>query len=811
MLIRCSRAGVAAQPIPSVGDVSPRIETRWVPIMTNQSTLDFKSNLFAFNISYDISSWCFFHLDLLAELPKHLSQYEVLKKATRYPSSFQGLSVSYGHFLALIPENGQPVEPRLDEILSILCEDLNLNSDDLSFSPLPVEEVVSDSEPGLNLVRQVFGNLLTSQLTSHGFVKASSSRGVGRFFIPPHAEANSEIRWRLSFIDIEVVRLLDVGITVHQRGPSVSDLTPFVLLDSVTEIHGKRTLSQTIGTLLSKQDWSPSEGLGSRKEELMELIGRDQPRFKRVGTDNDSAEELYSLVDLTANLPDQLVSYKHFRNRPLSFILERLGYGHPSEGSLFAIVSVVRGDPNVTQVWPADILVQKIDTRALKDRDKSKAYKQFAKLEPKVKYSVVEQVLRDSGVIPTIISDNLIYQGETFVCPKPAIGTKYKARRYGEFPRLTEQGVERWGELRELFVIWGVSSRPDRRFRLFATELERTFQSIASKANVRAPKVTPLDRYSVNPREFTEKVANESSVALMVVGDKTSTYKQFKTVFTLKRDQAVQFCLVKTLRSMERRYPMLCETLARQILAKTGGLPFKLDPPILPNAIVVGLDRGRDTFGRRTSASAGVAAVLPTGEYLTGVSTTLDPYSHDFITVEKVAPPFLEELRRRKYHPEVAIILRDGSPATCRNEVPKWLEYLQEDDIELIFCASTKGHPYRIYPNFDRGVREYSFPIGVLNQPQTTRDFMVLTTQPPPRSGTPRPGLYTLMENTTQESDLAVQKTLLSVVSSMSILCWESPKPTSQPLPLHYADKLARFTQLTEQAWKPENPYPMFI
>ena len=157
------------------------------------------------------------------------------------------------------------------------------------------------------------------------------------------------------------------------------------------------------------------------------------------------------------------------------------------------------------------------------------------------------------------------------------------------------------------------------------------------------------------------------------------------------------------------------------------------------------------------------------------------------------------------------MILRDGSPATCKNEVPKWLEYLEKEEIKLIFCASTKDHPYRVFPAFGEGEKSYEFPIGIVNEPKDEKDFMVLTTMPPPRSGTPKPGLYTLMKNTTEKSDEEVKEMLLSIITSMSILCWESPKPTSQPLPLHYADKLAGFTQLTEQAWNPENPYPMFI
>jgi len=52
------------------------------------------------------------------------------------------------------------------------------------------------------------------------------------------------------------------------------------------------------------------------------------------------------------------------------------------------------------------------------------------------------------------------------------------------------------------------------------------------------------------------------------------------------------------------------------------------------------------------------------------------------------------------------------------------------------------------------------------------------------------------MENTTSLNMDDVKEKVLAQIISMSILCWESPLRTRQPLPLHHADKLADFTQI---------------
>jgi len=264
----------------------------------------------------------------------------------------------------------------------------------------------------------------------------------------------------------------------------------------------------------------------------------------------------------------------------------------------------------------------------------------------------------------------------------------------------------------------------------------------------------------------------------------------------------------------EKRFPVLVKTIFPQILAKTGGMPYKLAPPILNKALIIGLDKARDSSGKYPSASAGVAAVTPEGYYVAGASTPLESNTTDFIDVDLLAPSLLDELQERKFETEYefVVILRDGGPRTRIQEVPKWRKYLEAYEKEFIFLAARKTHAYRVFPiNISEvvGKVKYDIPIVLNGPPLPDSDFLVISARAP--RGTPKPVLYTIMENTTSFSITDIKEKVIAQLISMSMLCWESPFPTSQPLPLHYADKLAKFAQLVQQAWNSSNPFPMFI
>jgi len=258
-------------------------------------------------------------------------------------------------------------------------------------------------------------------------------------------------------------------------------------------------------------------------------------------------------------------------------------------------------------------------------------------------------------------------------------------------------------------------------------------------------------------------------------------------------------------------------TLFPQIIAKSGGLPYRLAPALLDRAILIGLDKARDSSGRKPSTSAGVAAVTPEGRYVSGASTPLESNFTDFIDVDKLAPDLLRELEEKKFEEsyEYAVILRDGAPRTCLLEVPQWRKHLQEYQKDFIFIASRKSHDYRVFPEkiskfpSQKGIIKYEIPLVLSGEPLQPSDFLVIAAKAP--RGTPQPVLYTIMENNTSLSNEDIKEKVIAQIISMSMLCWESPLPTSQPLPLHYADKLAEFTQLVQQAWNSSNKFPMFI
>ena len=295
----------------------------------------------------------------------------------------------------------------------------------------------------------------------------------------------------------------------------------------------------------------------------------------------------------------------------------------------------------------------------------------------------------------------------------------------------------------------------------------------------------------------------------MFIGYREEEYRSIKTLFTHQNRKPVQFVQP---RNLYRNIFPLVRTLIPQLIAKTGGLPYRLNPPLLDRTLIIGLDKARDSSSTRPSASAGVAAVTPEGRYIAGASTPLDSSKHDRIDVDVLAPQLLQSISDFQGKLDYVVILRDGAPATCRSEVEAWRKHLSEIDLAFVFLASRKQNPYRIFPDMrnSRGKKvRYELPAILNGPPLASSDFLVITANPP--QGTAKPVLYTLMENSAGFSEEAIKEKVIAQVVSMSMLCWESPFPTSQPLPLHYADKLAAFTQITQQAWISTNRYPMFI
>ena len=186
----------------------------------------------------------------------------------------------------------------------------------------------------------------------------------------------------------------------------------------------------------------------------------------------------------------------------------------------------------------------------------------------------------------------------------------------------------------------------------------------------------------------------------------------------------------------------------------------------------------------------------------------------DFIDVDKLAPDLLQELEEKNFEEnyDYIVILRDDPPQTCKNEVPLWKKHLKKYNMNFIFIASRKTHVYRLFPSDitdNKPKLNYNIPLILTGHPLPNSDFLVISAKS--HRGTPKPVLYTIMENTTSLPDTDIKDKVIPQIVSMSMLCWESPSPTSQPLPLHYADKLANFTQLVQQAWNSSNKYPMFI
>ena len=257
----------------------------------------------------------------------------------------------------------------------------------------------------------------------------------------------------------------------------------------------------------------------------------------------------------------------------MGYILEKLGYNSTSKW-IVKVKDYRNKDPNVRHYWPFSIIVQKVDSKSLKDRQQIDLYNKFAKITPVERYDLVQEVIASAN-FREIIKDSYSFEGQSYPFYTPFITNKYNTKTFGKFPRLTDSGVEKWGNLEELFVIWGMDSNIDKnRFDAFFNQVESTFRQISTKTGVTSPQITKVQIHSDDPNDYLEKIPKGKKVCLLLIGDSLDTYKEFKIQFTIKRDQAIQYIQRKTFVKMDKRYPMLVETLARQILAKTGRQPY---------------------------------------------------------------------------------------------------------------------------------------------------------------------------------------------------------------------------------------------
>ncbi|MHA1267757.1 MAG: argonaute/piwi family protein [Candidatus Helarchaeota archaeon] len=724
-----------------------------------------------------------------------------------FKSSFQLRDVlleSHGRLLVVIPQNKKTISDEVQDVIKKALKQKLGKATHLKLLEDPLIHVKND-DMILNAVRKGVGKIISSQLITLGFTKVESGGGVGEFLPPedwqgePHQVEMSTYTmykaFRLSIIAKLETNSFFLAADIKGRYKEMQNLLDWIqnnMQDGELpqKVNGKDKIWQ-IPYNIEIEPVLPNE-IEQESFEIQGFISWTEAQEIGLGWGKHTRATLKELRDKGV-LPEEVIDEPVAIVKPLGKIIK---------------------DPNIELFLPVRFFYRHLSQPGFKDKRVASEFKKFTLISPQKRYQLISaffKLLEKNNLAePQIIAKS--YKIEY---AKPGVRGR-TTRDFGRPPQLNEWGVESWGDLRKIDIFFNEEKIYRNKIKNFLEILQEQISTLlnASKLNQNTVEVnlSPIKGNKFHFNKILEDL-DKTCCPIFIIDNRGGIYKTIKRKITQENGIPVQVIKEPTI-IRSRNFYSLIRTLLPQIIAKTGGLPYKLSPPLLDQALLIGLDKARDSSGRRPSASAGIAAVTPEGYYVSGASTPLERNTTDFINVDKLAPELLQELEEKKFgnNYNYVVILRDGSPRTCINEVPQWRKHLQAYEKDFIFLASRKTHAFRIFPS---DIKEstsrlnYEIPLILAGHPLPQSDFLVLSARSP--RGTPMPVLYTIMENTTSLSDIDIKNKVIPQIVSMSMLCWESPSPTSQPLPLHYADKLANFTQLVQQAWNSSNRYPMFI
>ncbi len=666
---------------------------------------------------------------------------------------------------------------------------------EVTLDSVSLDYLFSMGENAILPIKEAIGGIIGGKLKEMGFEKVSSKGSVGRFFHPEYCRKKVVEAGRVS-----LRHLIEFVLTVNYKSGGQA-FESFLSIDVKTEVSGSETLLDLLGN--------------KKGEREIKYWPKDQWRWEIKDNiiSNTNRKKAYQLVEIEdfrdgEDKPLNLVPYGKMKKATVRQFLnsKRL---RPEKNDIIAVLkdkSKQSRDPNVEYRLPASLLEHSVTNSSVKGREWERDFHNFSKLKPRDRVIIIGRLfdyLKQKGIVeyPKKL------KGSVPSIAHPTVGRRQESA-FEKRINVVDMGVEEWGFLKKIKIYH------TERDRSRASSLNGVFRDIFEQMRKRSKISIPdieMERYS-SSRDIKhiafEKEERPEETLHLFIGFREEDYRNVKTWFTHQNRKPVQFVQPGNIGC--RRYPLV-KTLIPQMIAKTGGFPYKLDPPLLDRALIIGLDKARDSSSTRPSASAGVAAVSPEGRYVSAASTPLDTSKHDRIDVDVLAPKILENIEEYQKKLDYVVILRDGAPSICRSEVAPWKKHLSSYGLDLVFMASRKQNPYRVFPELsDRGAgHRLRLPAVIDGAPLSQDDFLVVTTNPP--QGTARPVLYTLLENDAGFSREEIKTKVVAQVVSMSKLCWESPLATSQPLPLHYADKLAAFTQVTQHPWVSSNRYPMFI
>jgi len=734
--------------------------------------------------------------------------YESIKSLKNIELDNNLLIESHGRFIILIPLK----EFKITELhYSKIKKNLEiLASKEVILKKIQVSLENTDDIALLNVFRKGIGEILTKKIEGIGFKRIGSGGGIGNFIFPDNWLNESH---EFTHNQAHISRVIKLAILLSASGKKC-----YLTADIKGRYEEKTELKLRLEKL-NLLNHPVSEWFESERK-LWQIQQKDEI-FKILP--KEIVQEFFEIQEIKKwdEISSIEIGYGKYAKRKWIDLIESGVLPADIKTNTYVVVKTegrIIKDPNKKFVLPIEFFYKILSKP--EDKKSKEEFKKFTQLTPQLRNKYISeffQLLEKKG----ISKSKTTFRSFPVSFANTGVGSNI-VQDYGKAPPLQDFGVESWGNLRKIDIFFFNAYRLKQKVEDFSKILKQQLEIVQQKTFQRLNQ--KIDRIEINLHPITDNKfirtglidqLDSSCCPIVFLGQKIHNYREIKSRLTQERGIPVQGIKEATLYNT-RNITGLVRTIIPQIIAKTGGFPYKLHPPILDNAIIIGLDKARDSSLRRPSASAGVAAVTPEGQYISGASTPLENNTTDFIDVDKLAPNLLLELDENKFNKEYeyVVILRDGSPNICRQEVPLWKKHLEEYGKNFIFLASRKTHPYRVFPidileQQNKRRVDYTIPAVLNSEPLPAQDFLVLAAKAP--RGTPKPMLYTVMENTTSLNMDDVKEKVLAQIISMSILCWESPLPTSQPLPLHYADKLAGFTQMVQQAWNSKNQYPMFI
>ncbi len=307
--------------------------------------------------------------------------------------------------------------------------------------------------------------------------------------------------------------------------------------------------------------------------------------------------------------------------------------------------------------------------------------------------------------------------------------------------------------------------------------------------------------------------------------DSSSFHDQVKRYSLTERLFPTQFVQLESIRgllapdSRDQAEAKLASDLGnmvfKQIVAKCGGIPHGLASGFASRGtLFVGVDRYRDSFGFDPSVSGAVSVFDEHGGHVVSTSSFFDRDPSDFIQNLEEMLSFAMRRAARDRQIWKVVLLRDGtSQREARREHEALRQIADQHQAEFVFVEAPKQTFTRIYagqPDETGMFVEPAEPFTVAaNLPGRRNEFIVLATDP--WRGTPRPMVYRITD-LSDGMDLNEEKHRLA--RGIAWLCahsWVSPAATRLPVPLDYADKIARLSGRIRTSLRLDIDRPLYL